>query len=344
MRFYPGGEGISRFRGRPEVDPAPEDWVGSTVHTWDPRRERVGEGLGRVVVGHRSARLIDLVETDPQAWLGPAHVERIGPNPGILVKLLDTAARLPVHCHPSRAFAQRVLDSAFGKTECWVILATREESGNVYLGFKRPIPAVTLRQWIDDQQVDALLEALCIMPVRAGDVLLVPAGMPHSIGPGIFMVEIQEPTDLSIVAERRGFPVREDDARLGLDWEVMIDAFDRRGLERNELDHLRQTLKLRPVTGGATQTPLTGADAAKFFRVEHIHSVGVAPIQTAGFGILLVTSGQGEIRVDSRRLGAVTGDAFAIPAACAERLSVEGEMELLLCRPSESRHLPRVRE
>ena len=37
--------------------------------------------------------------------------------------------------------------------------------------------------------------------VAAGDAILVPAGVPHAIDSGIFVLELQEPTDLSALLE-----------------------------------------------------------------------------------------------------------------------------------------------
>ena len=40
------------------------------------------------------------------------------------------------------------------------------------------------------------------IPVKAGDFVFVDGGVPHAIGGGCFMVELQEPSDLMVVAER----------------------------------------------------------------------------------------------------------------------------------------------
>ena len=38
-----------------------------------------------------------------------------------------------------------------------------------------------------------------------GDRVFVPAGLPHAIGDGILLVELQEPSDLSVLLEWTGF-------------------------------------------------------------------------------------------------------------------------------------------
>ncbi|MBO2465477.1 hypothetical protein J4709_48745 [Actinomadura sp. LCR2-06] len=64
--------------------------------------------------------LPEAVAPDPEGRLGPAQVARWGATTGFLVKLLDAGQRLPVHCHPTRAFARAHLGCSFGKTEVWL--------------------------------------------------------------------------------------------------------------------------------------------------------------------------------------------------------------------------------
>ena len=52
-----------------------------------------------------------------------------------------------------------------------------------------------------------MLAALHEVPVQAGDAVLVPAGTLHAIGGGILLLELQEPTDLSVLVEWKQFGV-----------------------------------------------------------------------------------------------------------------------------------------
>ena len=65
--------------------------------------------------------------------------------------------------------------------------------------------------------------------VAPGDFVFVDGGVPHAIGGGCFMVELQEPSDLMVVAERftpsgRRIP----DAKMhgGVGWERMFDVYE----------------------------------------------------------------------------------------------------------------------
>ena len=159
-RFYAGGRGSTLCAARRPARRTPEDWVGSTTTAFGEQ----SEGLSRVADG----RLVrDLVRADPEALLGPAHVARFGPDPALLVKLLDAGERLPVHLHPGREFARARLGSRWGKTEAWLILHA-DPGATVHVGLREPVEAATLRRWVDDQDADEMLAALHELPVAAG--------------------------------------------------------------------------------------------------------------------------------------------------------------------------------
>ncbi len=77
--FYAGGARIAALRGiELESDHMPEEWLGA-VNTTFGDTER---GLSRLADG---TLVRDAVAADPHAWLGPQHVARFGPDPGLLV-------------------------------------------------------------------------------------------------------------------------------------------------------------------------------------------------------------------------------------------------------------------
>jgi len=92
-----------------------------------------------------------------------------------------------------------------------------------------------------------MLAATNRVPVSAGDTVLCPAGTPHAIGAGVLIVELQEPTDLSVLLEWRGFPLGPDDAALGLPMEEALACVTRQRCPPARLDALRGR---RPVLRG----------------------------------------------------------------------------------------------
>ena len=218
-RTYLGGGRIDAFTGVSALaDGAlrPEDWLASTTTAFNGTVEIEGEGLGRLEDG----RLVRDV---------------LGALP-ILVKLLDSDERLVIQAHPTVPFAQARMNSPVGKTECWYFLPGTAPDACVYLGFK---PGITRNGWRRAFEMqEGLLECLHKVSVKAGDFVFVDGGVPHAIGAGCFMVELQEPSDLMVVAERftpsgRRIP----DAKMhgGAGWEKMFDVYEYEGLSFKEV-------------------------------------------------------------------------------------------------------------
>jgi mannose-6-phosphate isomerase len=316
-RFYRGGLLLDTFRGVPDPRDTdrPEDWIGSATRAWTrPDAGLSDEGLGDAELDGVVRRVADVI-----------------PDTGVLVKLLDAGNRLPVHAHPSRAFAREHLASAFGKTEAWVILATRQLPGepppNLRLGFRRDVGRAELRRWIEEQDIRALLGAMHQRPARAGDAWLVPAGVPHAIGAGSLILEVQEPTDYSIVLERDGFPVAAGDAHLGLGWDSALDAIDCRGLTQDELEALR--------SDATTDGSLLVTAANPFFEVRR---VGAGPLRQldalATFLVGVVVAGSGRVATSAGELRVRAGDTFAFAPAAAKAAWTEADeegLDVLVC-------------
>ena len=290
----------------------PEDWIASVTPFGGDRDPT--EGLSRVRVDGWEGFLRDLLRDKAAEIVGRDMVRRWGATTGLLVKLLDTSIRLPLHCHPTREFARRNLGSPFGKTEAWIIVATRRigaEEPYVHVGFQREIRRETLLDWTERQDVAALLGATHRFEVRAGDVVMIPAAMPHAIGPGVFMVEVQEPTNFSILIEHAGFPIAPEAAHLGLGWDVAIDAVDRSGHSREEIV-ARLVRRADPKRDGETR--LVADEFAEFFGATQLRVApnGARELPT-GYWVGVVTDGRGEIEYASGRVAIRRGDTFCVP-------------------------------
>ena len=293
-RFYRGGARIDALRGVPQgEDGRPEDWVGSTATAFG-HEER---GLSRFEDG---TLVRDAIAADPVSYLGPAHVDRFGPDPGLLVKLLDAGQRLPVHCHPGRAFAREALGSPHGKTEAWVIVEA-EPGASVYVGFTRDVGLDEVRAWMRDQDSAAMLGAMHELPVAAGDAIFVPAVTPHAIGEGILIVELQEPTDFSVLLEWEGFELSPDDGHLGLGWDTALGALDRTAWDAGRLAGL---------TAGGDRLLPEAANA--YFRAEHLTG---GDALDPGFSILVGLAGEGTLAMEGGELPFGRGSAVLVPYA-----------------------------
>lgn len=305
--FYAGGERIAALRGTTPQDHTPEEWIGAANTTFDGSR-----GLSALPDG---TLVRDAIEADPEAFLGADHVARFGTDPALLVKLLDAGQRLPVHFHPDGDFAARELGLAHGKTEAWLIVEA-DPGASVWVGFSREVALDEVRGWMADQDAAAMLACLRELPVAAGDAIFVPAGAPHAIGAGILMVEVQEPTDLSVLLEWDGFELTEDDGHLDLGWDTALQALDRAAWSEARVGALR---------GPGSGRSLLPAVADPWFRAERVRG---GDELDAGFSILVALAGAGEL--GGVELG--RGSALLVPHA-AGALTVTGDVEAIRCRP-----------
>jgi mannose-6-phosphate isomerase len=276
--------------------------------------------------------LRDAVAADPEAFLGPAHAERFGADPALLVKLLHAGERLPVHCHPSREFSRRHLDCPFGKTEAWVIVEVEGDRPVVHLGFRHDVEAATLAGWVERQEADALLGALHALEVSPGDAVLVPAGVPHAIGAGVLLVELQEPTDFSVLLEWESFGVDgRADGHLGLGYDLALTCVDRSGFGSEALARLRQhTADARELRPGAWSVFVPDADP--YFRAERLLPRPRAALEPS-FSILVVLDGAGRLETEhGGELPLTRGDTVLVPYATGAA-SVSGEVAVIRCLP-----------
>lgn len=105
----------------------------------------------------------------------------------VLVKLIDAQENLSVQVHPDDAYA-KAHGGDSGKTEMWYIIDAAP-GAEVLCGVKTPMTREELRQSIEE---NTLLDRLRHIPVKAGDVICIPAGTLHAIGKGCLIAEVQE--------------------------------------------------------------------------------------------------------------------------------------------------------
>ena len=118
------------------------------------------------------------------------HPDADAPDPALLLKLLFTKEPLSIQVHPDDSFAHS-LGLVNGKTEAWYILSATPEA-KVAVGLKWRLTTAQLRSAIEDGSIADLIQW---HQVRKGDVIFVPAGTIHAIGPGLVLAEIQQRSD-----------------------------------------------------------------------------------------------------------------------------------------------------
>ncbi len=104
----------------------------------------------------------------------------------ILIKLISSEQWLSVQVHPDDEYAQRIEKEPWGKTECWFFL----KDSTIALSS----PDLDLAKSISS---NSLSEEMKVFNIRAGDLVYVPAGVLHAIGPGSLLIEVQQSSDLT---------------------------------------------------------------------------------------------------------------------------------------------------
>ncbi|MBI5667036.1 MAG: class I mannose-6-phosphate isomerase [Chloroflexi bacterium] len=123
--------------------------------------------------------------------LGPDHDPAVGMP--LLVKFLDAADWLSIQVHPNDEQARQLEGEPRGKTEAWYILAV-EPGARLVVGVQPGTSRETMVEAIRDNALEGLL---VYADVVAGDVLYIPAGTIHALGPGLLIYEIQQSSDLT---------------------------------------------------------------------------------------------------------------------------------------------------
>jgi mannose-6-phosphate isomerase len=323
-RTYIGGSRIDEIHGiKGAVDTQfPEEWIMSTIVARNPGRDEFGhEGMS--FLAEQGISLRSFIESYPVEALGASHAVKIGSTTGVLVKIIDAAERLTVQVHPNRQQAMTLFNSQFGKTEAWHILGGRsinQEAPSIYMGFQEGITRKEWERCFHEQDIPALLGHMHHFDVEPGETYLIKGGVPHAIGKGCLLIEIQESTDYTIRVEKvtpAGLKIAEQACHQGLGFEKMFECFDYDGITRQEACR-RWCIppKILERTDGFIHSQLIGYGATPCFALERYDIAGTCEMKTDGvFCGLYVLSGEGNLRTDGIVTNIKGGDQFFVPAS-----------------------------
>jgi mannose-6-phosphate isomerase len=344
-RTYLGGKTLDVLEEKElsADDHYPEDWIASTTKANNKGRENLSEeGLSRIEVGGQPIFLRDFFAEFPEETLGPRHFHRYGANTQFLLKFLDSSIRLHIQCHPTAEFARKHLNSPSGKTEAYVILRTRQEVVNpyVYLGFQHPPERAEFKKAIVQQNIGDILACFEKIPVKPGEVFIVPGGVPHAIGEGVFMVEIMEPTDFAvrIEFERGGYVLPEEARFMGkeVDFGLSMFNFEKTTVEEVRKKNFLQPRPVRRYNDMSVEYSLIDEQATRCFRVNRLDLAGSLKKEEESFYIGIVTRGAGTISSPDLTYEIRAGDKFFVPFETDE-VEIESRegMEILTALPPE---------
>ena len=278
--------------------------------------EPIGEAWGgyegnRIVGGpFDGLTLEEACAKNGPAILGERAVERFGSRFPILTKLLDTSKWLSVQLHPDDEQAARLEGPGHvGKTEAWHLLETAP-GGEIILGLK---PATELAEFERAAQSGKTLEVVARQPARAGDTWFIPAGTIHALGPGLFLYEVQQSSDITYRVYDWGRPAS-DERELHLDQAIACIDPDA-GARRISMEMAPD----RPIR-------LVSCEYFTLDRLE-ISATSSIPLDTRSesFNVLTMTRGHGKVHSSAGSVELAEFETAIVPASVGAYQIVSAE-------------------
>lgn len=341
-RTYSGGALIDNWKKKvPEVDNNfPEEWIMSTVTARGINRPK-DEGLSKIETPNGLFTLKEMIDADKELFLGKEFVNKFD-STGVLIKMLDSQERLTIQVHPDKSYASNILHSSFGKTESWYVLNTREIDGEksvVYMGFKKGITREKWKKLFLSQDIEGMLNSLHKIEVKPGDAFMIYGGVPHAIGSGCFLMEVQEPTDYTMRVEKitpAGLEISDELIHQGVGERKMLDCFH---YDDCTFEEALNRWKIEPNTidasDGYTLNIIFNKNHTDCFGLSELYLNGEYSITGEGrFYVVVVYSGEGVLSCHGEEYTYEQGDEIFISAAI-ENVTFKSKVKskLLLCTP-----------
>lgn len=282
-----------------------------------PTPERYGESWElhdscTVVNGRlRGRSLGELQQTYGESLVGAGH--EVAAGFPLLAKFIDAKDWLSIQVHPNDDQARELEGEPRGKTEAWLVLAT-EPGAQLVIGVQPGTDRAQLARAIRSGGLEALL---VYADVQAGDVLYLPSGTIHALGPGTLIYEIQQASDTTYRLYDWG--------RLGLDGQP------------REL-HIAKGLRVANLESLPHVTHPQGdllVDGAYFRTWRHRLNGEALSLRSEGcFQALTCLAGEAQINSPGHtQLNLRKGETGLLPA-CAESFTLQGSGSLIRACPA----------
>lgn len=344
-----GGREIDKFRGvEPPLDDetGSEAWIGSVTRTASATEDNPSGCAEVVLPDGRRMYLFEAIGIAPEEVLGRAHMARHGQKLGVLVKYLDAQFQYLLQAHPTRAFAKEMWGSEFGKEESWYVIGVRDdvpEPPYVILGFKEGVTREAFEEAVMRGDSVEMLEKMCHkIPVKVGDAAFVGGGVPHALGRGCFVIEVQEPADITVLPMSQEELKRHSGVTRLIDDETynkrMLGAFVYDGCSYEEALS-RYIIPKKEIRNGdwGVESWIIGAAQTSYFSFSQADVKGRMPLRDTGHPqIAIVLRGEGEFLYEGGSMALRQADElflpFHIPAA-----AIEGDVSVVFCHPEGAR-------
>jgi len=223
----------------------------------------------------------------------------------LLVKFIFPNDKLSIQVHPDDAYAATHERAAGGrgKTEMWHAVSA-ETGARVLIALVRKADQSAFLKALETQTLEKLFIHWRVQP---GDTFFIPAGTPHTIGPGMILCEVQEYSDLTYRVYDYG----------------RVDAHGK----PREL-HIQKALDViqfgKPASGKVSEIRLQAQRlhrsllaACRYFATEGWKNFGTLETQSEAdhFDLFVVLTGSGDFTWDGGTAKYQPGHCWFIPAS-----------------------------
>lgn len=328
-RIYLGGAQYKDLCGDDGSDNYfPEEWIASRVKAINPRY--FGERDGVSVVKGTDIFFDDLLENCRKQLLGDRKYD-------CLVKYLDSAIRLPVQVHPTKEFSRKYFGSEYGKTEAWLVIATRPNA-KIYFGFNKPMTKEEFSQYeVESENVPNIMQGILgEVDAKVGDMYLIPGGLVHAIGQGCTIIEVQEPTDFTIQPENwcGTYHISEQEKYIGLTKSQALDCFDYDMWGEKAIKRAQIEPNVVVDQDGYKKEKLIDYDDTPCFAENRHTLTGGSFVMDYAPSVWIVLDGSVEIVGENYHMKATKGEYFFLPYVAENKFKVTGWATLIECLPS----------
>lgn len=186
LKFHPilkdkiwGGSKLPNVLGKKAGDACGESWELSGL---EGDTSLVSTGI------YKDQSLNQLIGQLGADLMGQRIWEQFGGSFPLLIKFIDANADLSIQVHPNDEQS-----GGHGKTECWYMMQA-DEGATLLSGFNQEVDERTLRDSIESGTFEQYMNRV---PVKVGDFFIIEANQVHTIGKGILLAEIQQPSDIT---------------------------------------------------------------------------------------------------------------------------------------------------
>ena len=290
-----GGNKLARVLGKQASPECGEAWEVSGI----PGSESV------VANGALAGKnLVDLVADYKEALVGTAVFARFGDRFPLLIKFIDANRDLSIQVHPNDAQS-----GGHGKTEMWYILQA-DPGAFLYSGFNQHVNQDVL---LNASDAGTFPDYMHKVPVQTGDVFFIEANHVHSIGAGILLAEVQQPSDIT----------------------YRVDDFNRTDEQGNKRElHLKEAFEVMNFseqTGQVYPQPNGLLIQSECFVVrKRVCEQSMKIIATEqSFKVLIGVAGRGYIHHGEEQLAFGMGHTALVPAGMTVEVQADTTLEFL---------------